>query len=924
MTYRAFLSYSHAADGKLAPAIQSALQSFAKRWYERRAIRVFRDKTTLGMTPKLWPSIQVALDESEYFLLLASVESGQSEWVQREVEHWLQNKPLDKLLIIVTGSRPLAREDTPVDFDWVKENVLPANLVAKLPKEEPLYLDLRWIQSEEQLSARNPRFLDEVAGLVATLTGREKDELVGEDLKQHRRLRRLTVSAIILLVMLTVASALAAVWATWQRDKAVARQWVATSIPSEAADPELSVLMAAQGVAATWWWGHMVLPEAEQQLHRSILASHVRLTVIGHTKRVSTVAWSPDGERLETGSWDGSVMIWHPITGKQLFTLGAPNSEGIFDPAWSPDGQRVAAQTSDTVKVLGADGKELLSFHPTTEMLGFETVAWSPSGKQLATGNTDGTVTVWDAETGRSVFSLAGHTSSVFSVAWSPTGGRLAAGSTDQTVKVWDVSTQKELFTVRDSRGAAFFAWSPGEKRLATGNQDGIAKMWDARTGKELLSLTGHTASISHVAWSPDGTSLATASADGTAKVWDAASGQELLTLRGHTRSVDDVSWSPDGKHLATGSDDNTAKVWDVETGHELLLLSGGSDSTDSVAWSPDGKLLAAGNADGTARVWDAGGKELFMLAERSDTASVRSVAWSPDGKRLTTGGYGGPSRVWDASNGTEMLTLEGREFVNSISWSPDGWRIAAGTDHADVIVWDAETGKRLRTLDCHGASYVNAVAWSPDGRRLAAATTHTTTLIWEAQSGKELRILPDEGRTWVLSLAWSPDGRRLATGNDDGFAKIWDVESNQEPLRLVGHSGSYQREVGKRSGRPGRRDRGVGSVAWSPDGKRLVTSAWDSSKKTQITTVWDAQGDELFTLREGDDTARIMSATWSPDGKRLATASEDGTVQVYAMDIRELMALARQRVTAHPSEEGCRKYFHVNKCPSVPELSFW
>jgi WD40 repeat protein len=112
--------------------------------------------------------------------------------------------------------------------------------------------------------------------------------------------------------------------------------------------------------------------------------------------------------------------------------------------------------------------------------------------------------------------------------------------------------------------------------------------------------------------------------------------------------------------------------------------------------------------------------------------------------------------------------------------------------------------------------------------------------------------------------------------------------------------------------------------VAWSPDGKRLVTSAWDSSKKIQITTVWDALGNELFTLGEGNDTTRIMSATWSPDGKRLATANEDGIVHVYAMDILELMALARQRVTHHPSEEGCLKYFHVNKCPSVPELSFW
>src|SRR5580698_8602676 len=141
MTYKAFISYSHAADGKLAPAIQSALQSFAKPWYKLRAIRVFRDKTTLAMTPRLWPSIQAALDESEHFLLLASVESDRSAWVQREAEHWLQGRPPDKLLIIVTSSSPLAPDDAFLDFNWIRTNLLPPALTDRLP-EEPLYLDL--------------------------------------------------------------------------------------------------------------------------------------------------------------------------------------------------------------------------------------------------------------------------------------------------------------------------------------------------------------------------------------------------------------------------------------------------------------------------------------------------------------------------------------------------------------------------------------------------------------------------------------------------------------------------------------------------------------------------------------------------------------------------------------------------------------
>src|SRR5215217_8706574 len=101
--YDAFISYSHAADGKLAPALQQGLQGFAKPWYRRRALRVFRDQTSLAATPELWPTIQSALDEATHFLLLASPEAAQSRWVRREVAHWLAVKPPGGLFIVLTG-----------------------------------------------------------------------------------------------------------------------------------------------------------------------------------------------------------------------------------------------------------------------------------------------------------------------------------------------------------------------------------------------------------------------------------------------------------------------------------------------------------------------------------------------------------------------------------------------------------------------------------------------------------------------------------------------------------------------------------------------------------------------------------------------------------------------------------------------------
>ncbi len=234
------------------------------------------------------------------------------------------------------------------------------------------------------------------------------------------------------------------------------------------------------------------------------------------------MAWSPDGTRLATGSWDGTAKVWDAAGGRELLTLKGHTSH-------------------------------------------VRSVSWSPDGTRLATGSEDGTAKVWDAAGGRELFTLKGHTGQVWSVAWSPDGTRLATGSYDSTAKVWDAAGGRELLTLKGHTGEVrSVAWSPDGQRLATGSYDSTAKVWDAAGGRELLTLRGHASWVWSVAWSPDGTRLATGSEDTTAQVWDAAGGRELLTLRGHVDPVYSVSWSPDGQRLATGSWDRTAKVWDA------------------------------------------------------------------------------------------------------------------------------------------------------------------------------------------------------------------------------------------------------------------------------------------------------------------------------------------------------------------------
>ncbi len=303
--------------------------------------------------------------------------------------------------------------------------------------------------------------------------------------------------------------------------------------------------------------------------------SHL-LTLQHHMGMVISVAVSPYGRRLATGSENSTVKLWDAATGQELMTLNGHEDR-------------------------------------------VNSVAFSPDGKKLATGSVDRTVKLWDTANGEELATLKAHGSSVSSVAFSPDGKRLATGSQDRTVKLWGVATGQELLTLRGhGSGVNSVAFSPDGKRLATGSYDRTVKLWDAATGQELATLKGHGSGVYSVAFSPDGKRLATGSDDSTVKLWDAASRHELATLKGHENWVYSVAFSPDGKKLATGSEDRTVRLWDAASGQELATLKGHGGGVNSVAFSLDGKRLVTGSDDGTAKLWDAAtGQEPVTLKAR-------------------------------------------------------------------------------------------------------------------------------------------------------------------------------------------------------------------------------------------------------------------------------------------------------------------
>ena len=206
MRFDAFISYSHEADRRLAPVLQSALQKFAKPFYKPSGLKICCDRTDLSTSPGLWSSIEPRLADSRYFILLASPEAARSPWVARELETWLDVKggAISRLLIVLTGGHIAWNRDAG-DFDWPQTTALPETLRGRLT-EEPRFEDARALGDLSRLSIRDPSFQDVIAGLAAEIRGVSKRELVGDEIRQQRRQRQFLAVVVATLATLTGAA----------------------------------------------------------------------------------------------------------------------------------------------------------------------------------------------------------------------------------------------------------------------------------------------------------------------------------------------------------------------------------------------------------------------------------------------------------------------------------------------------------------------------------------------------------------------------------------------------------------------------------------------------------------------------------------------------------------------------------------------
>lgn len=541
----------------------------------------------------------------------------------------------------------------------------------------------------------------------------------------------------------------------------------------------------------------------------------------------SAIVWSPDGTVLAAegaGTMDHSIRLWDTGTWREIRALTG-HTEKVWSVAWRPDGKVLASGGNDhTVRMWDpASGREIRVINAHRYWI--SSVAWRPDGKVLATASADSRVRLWRGDTGEALATLEGVSGPL---AWSPDGKILGCGGQEGGFALLDGLTGRLIRTVNGDVTSAQAAFSPNGRYLAVGTT-----LLDPATGKVLLTLRVHAAPLTSLAWSPDGRYLAKSSwgrHEADVRAWDLTTGRAACYFDLSGQAAWSVSFNPDSRQMAAVVGQESVRLWDVEAGRETAKLHVHSSLVNTVAWNSSGTILADGSRDGTMVLWDPRtGKALRTI--RQNMVDFIAPAFSPDGKILAcgTGDMGGlapeNNRVdlWEAATGRKVGSLGHHAWqVNAVAWSPDGKILASGSKDTTVKLWDIRTRKEIRTLSGHSGA-VSSLSWSPDGRRLASGSDDMTVVVWDVPSGKPFQTLRGHSNI-VTAAAFHPDGKILASSSFDGRIVLWEAESGRELASVVSIDGKdwiAASPEGFFDGTPA----AIGKVLWRLNGNTFDTA---------------------------------------------------------------------------------------------------
>jgi WD40 repeat protein len=453
-------------------------------------------------------------------------------------------------------------------------------------------------------------------------------------------------------------------------------------------------------------------------------------TFTGHTDAIVSLAISPSGDRVATGSRDLTAKIWDSANGACLFTLG-PDTIIQGQVTFFSDGTKLA-----TCGAHGFGGNSVKIWNVSTGLLIRDIVtpntvgdfAVSPDDTKVVTANVDGIVRLWDVASGNLLQTINAHYWNAVAVAYAPDGTRIASAGIDGLIKEWNPDTGALLATFKGhSPAKGTLKSSPDGLRVITSYDYGScsAEVWDTRTGLRLFLLEGHTRGVFSAGFMPDGT-MFTVSGDKTVNFWSALDGHLLRTIALSIKPFL-ADLSPDGTRMAL-SNGNDVRMLDIASGTLGITFTGHTDTVSDVAFSSDGELLVTGSGDGLAKLWDAD-TGVCHKTFTGHVGPVRCVAISPDGQTLLSGGQDFTAKQWDTVTTNCIRTFTHTNALLDVGFSPDGARMLTINNNPDVNVWDTATGASLQVY-MHPKE-PNCGAFMPDGKMIATGGATGKLYFW-------------------------------------------------------------------------------------------------------------------------------------------------------------------------------------------------
>lgn len=711
--YNAFISYSRKVDTDVAAAFQSALQRFAKPWYRMRAVRVFRDDTDLRNEP-LRPAVKAALDQSEFLVLLASPAAAQSEWIAEEVGYWREYKKRGHLLIVLTEGDDIVWDDRKADFDWTNDPPLPRTVSGAFD-EEPRWSDLRQPKRQRQLSLSNPEFRSAVADVAASLHHVEdKSQIVGEEVRQHRRTKQVAGGAMLALAGLAVAATVLALLAYDTSQLSRSRELAATANAQLSADPERSVFLASQA------YDVRKTPQALDALERALVDLHVRATVPGRrphlapgsnlvvVKRGAARVWNwrarrilatfhaprgrvtdarldGSGKLLVTGSDVGPAVVWQVRGVLRLGEFDA-GTGGARSVAFDPSATHVATGGGSEVRVWHQRNRRVVAAFRAPA--GTRNVSFGDEGRLLLAAGPR-SVTVWNWRRRQSLLAVSVSSDPSDHPELSPDGRALLLEDGDDAL-VYRLSgaPPSEFHATLQVTDAVF---TRDGRQIVLADLAGGAEIWDLKRHRLVARLTGQSTARA-VASGPRGI-VAVGSEDGAITLWAPPATEPLAELRGHRSAVTQIVVGRD-RTVATASGDGTVRVWHVP-GLPVARVRSPRGRRPSVAATGTRAVVA----DGKVRVRVPGRNRPVFVTEAPFPATP---ALSRDGRLLAIGGADSIIRVWDVERRALVARLRESSRTLGLAFDPSG-RFLAFVPFAREIalphVWDVETERVVATL---------------------------------------------------------------------------------------------------------------------------------------------------------------------------------------------------------------------------------